>query len=282
VRPAARDAFWAFSVKHEGLVLTPYLDILGLVTVGVGNLIDPLSQALHLPFLHRGNGMPATKADITADWLKLKGQACGRYQADTRCGWTPDKVCLAHKGWVAAAQVTGLYLPEDSVRWLVDKKLAENVERLRDRYPAWDTFPADAQLAIAGMAWAMGPGYRFPMFDTAVNHGEWAIAAIESKMTERGNPGIIRRNVDHRHMLLNAHRVDKDGLDRDTVFWPALVEAPVTLREMPAAEDVGDFREQATVAAESFGARRAMLSDAMVRRSSEELALDLEKLGEGD
>jgi hypothetical protein len=67
--------------------------------------------------------------------------------------------------------------------------------------------------------------------------------------------------------------------------WEQLLasEAP-TQPQLPVAEPTGEMtvQEIADLAQATMASRRAMLSDAMVRRSSEELALDLEKLGEGE
>lgn len=234
MRPAARDAFWRFSVEHEGYVEHPYLDVVGLVTVGVGFLCDPLSLALPLPWVWRSNGRPATRAEVTVEWMRIKGMACGVYGPDARvCAWAgTGQTCLAHQGHRAAAKVATLRLTESSVRWLVDAKLTENVIALRKRWPEWDTFPADAQLALAGWAWAVGPHARWPMLDAAVRAQVWGIAAIEIRIRETGNPGVIARNVAQRQALLNAHRVVRDGLDPAQLYWPSLIDPPPTLRDV--------------------------------------------------
>src|SRR4029453_7562541 len=59
-----RDGFLAFSRPLEGRVPWMYLDIKGLVTTGVGNLIDPVGLASKLPFVHKGDGSPASEVDI--------------------------------------------------------------------------------------------------------------------------------------------------------------------------------------------------------------------------
>jgi GH24 family phage-related lysozyme (muramidase) len=47
---SAQAAWQTFITGHEGNVAHMYLDTKGLVTIGIGNLIDPISLALTLPF----------------------------------------------------------------------------------------------------------------------------------------------------------------------------------------------------------------------------------------
>src|ERR1035438_435384 len=68
-----QSSFPAFSTTFEGRITYMYLDILGLVTVGVGNLIDPVEAALALPFQFKNNpGSAATQDQIAQEWQTLK------------------------------------------------------------------------------------------------------------------------------------------------------------------------------------------------------------------
>ena len=51
MHPSVKSVFPSFSTKLEGRVPWMYCDVLGLVTIGIGNLIDPEEAALHLPFV---------------------------------------------------------------------------------------------------------------------------------------------------------------------------------------------------------------------------------------
>src|SRR5450432_1931709 len=74
---SVRQQFIAFSRPFEGRMPTMYLDTHAppLVTIGVGNLIDPLPEALSLPFLWKGThpARAATPQEITAEWTHIKG-----------------------------------------------------------------------------------------------------------------------------------------------------------------------------------------------------------------
>lgn len=63
--------FVAFSQPLEGLLTFMYTDSLGLVTTGLGNLIDPVSLALPLPW-RNPDGSLADQATVEAQWQAVK------------------------------------------------------------------------------------------------------------------------------------------------------------------------------------------------------------------
>src|SRR5215472_6467072 len=105
---ATQQSFPAFSTKFEGRIPFMYLDIKGLVTVGVGNLVDPVEVAQALPFRFKnkpGNptpGAPATPDQIASEWRRLKND--------------PE---LAQKGFRACEALTGLELGDESLGALI-------------------------------------------------------------------------------------------------------------------------------------------------------------------
>src|SRR5450759_616384 len=107
--------FRGFNEPFEGVVPWMYQDIKGLITVGVGNLIDPVAMATELPFRWKTKpglknaGMAATKADIEAEWKKIKGDPA-----------------LAHRGHLACEGITNLELGPDAIDALIDKRLQQN------------------------------------------------------------------------------------------------------------------------------------------------------------
>ena len=64
MKQSVRDAFVDFTAALEGVVPWMYLDVKGLVTVAIGNLIDPVAAALSLPFVRKGTTTRATKGEI--------------------------------------------------------------------------------------------------------------------------------------------------------------------------------------------------------------------------
>lgn len=189
MRDAVKRVLPIFMKRYEGEIPFMYLDIIGLVTVGIGNLIDPLSTALALPFVHRSSGAPASKEEIEAEWRLIKN--------------TPR---LKKEGAGAAGKLCRLKLRSEDIAALVARQ-AENNEKILKRYfPLFDKFPADAQLALHSMAWAMGAGFpkAWPRFSAAVLQQDWLAASENCKIREAGNPGVVPRNKANRQLFLSA------------------------------------------------------------------------------
>ncbi len=209
-----RDLFPSFSKEFEGRVPFMYLDIRGLVTVGVGNLIDPVSQALELPFVHEGTGAAASRAEIETEWQLLKGQ-----------------LQLAHQGHRACESITRLRLTEFAIDELVIARLHSNEVLLRKRFTEWDSWPADAQLGVLSMAWALGPGFpsKWPKFTAAVKTKDFDGAAAHCRMHEADSLGVKPRNDADQLLFANAAAVERQNLDRTELHYrnpmPSRVES---------------------------------------------------------
>ncbi len=201
---SVRGIFPEFSTQFEGRVEWMYLDVKGLVTIGVGNLIDPLSAALGLPFVHRVDGSPASRDEIGAEWTALK-----------------DNSSLAQKGHLACKPLTKLVLTDPAIDDLVRGRLDQNEVLLRQPFPDWDSWPADAQLGVLSMAWAMGAGFpaEWPKFTTACKARDWPGASANCHISEVGNPGVKPRNDADVLLFNNANDVAKGGLDASTLIY---------------------------------------------------------------
>ena len=201
-----------FSEPLEGRVHSMYLDIKGLVTTGVGNLIDSVAAAQRFPWRKDfGKGRLATPAEIAAAWRELK-----------------SRQDLAKLHWAYAAKLNDLRLTDEDIDALVTEKLFEFEAYLeRHHFPDWRDFPADAQLAICSMAWACGPGFPriFKNFARFASLQQWANAKACCTIREAGNPGVVPRNVANRFCFDNAARVVELDLDRDKLFWPGPAHA---------------------------------------------------------
>lgn len=211
MKPSVAAAFRDFSTKFEGYLPYMYLDIKGLVTTGMGNLIDPIGAALELPW-RRPDGSLATQSEIRAAWNLVK-----------------SRIDLAPKYGTAFAGLTTLRLDKTGIEQLIARKLRENEAYLRHRFPDYERWPADAQLGLHSMAWAMGPGFHFPDFDAAVNRPrpDFEAAARASHMDARGNPGLVPRNNANFQLFTNAARVLERGADAETLYWPGTLLAEV-------------------------------------------------------
>ncbi|HEY7336985.1 MAG TPA: hypothetical protein VH639_18980 [Bryobacteraceae bacterium] len=220
---SVQAGFLSFSEKFEGSVAFMYLDVKGLVTVGVGNLIDPVALAQALPFRFKNRpgiatpGAAATQDQIATEWQTLKSN--------------PD---LGRKGFRACDPVTELELSDDSIGSLILGRLGDNETFLKRQpwFKDFDAWPADAQLGLLSMAWAMGPAGPgdFPHFRAACQSQDFNTAAAECKMSEAGIGGsLIERNKANFALFSNAAAViageGQGKLQRATLYYPRVLTA---------------------------------------------------------
>jgi GH24 family phage-related lysozyme (muramidase) len=201
MREAVREAFVPFTIPLEGVVPFLYLDVKSYVTIAIGILCDPIETALDLPMVHPG-GEPATREEIAAEWRMIKSH--------------PELAAYGHR---AAAQYCRLHLTPEGVQQVVLAKLDVFDRELKKRFPEWEEWPADAQLATLSMAWACGAWFKFGNLEKACKAQDWDAAAASCKINEDGNPGIIPRNKLNVQLYRNAAWIDSRNLDRDTLMW---------------------------------------------------------------
>lgn len=202
MRPSVAEAFVAFSAPMEGVCTWLYLDVEGLVTTAIGVLVDPVSAAIHLPWV-RPDGSPASHSEIVSEWSKVKA----RQDMKLRGGG-------AYKG------VTTLRLTDEGVRQVTQTVLERMDRQLSARFPAYADWPADAQLATLSMAWACGAAFRFPRLEAALKARDFLTAAVECHITEEGNPGVKPRNRANTTLYRNASVVEGDHLDHERLWYP--------------------------------------------------------------
>jgi GH24 family phage-related lysozyme (muramidase) len=212
---SVRDAFYDFNLPFEGVINWPYLDIKGLVTIGLGNLIDPVKRVLdlELPFEYIDQpGSQATQDEIIDAWQTVK-----------------SKTSLKHKGYKAFEKLTNIRLTEDAIRSLVDTQLVANEQVLKKTFSNFDNWPADGQLGLLSMAWALGAGFasKWPKFRTACQNENWDTAAQECLISEVGNLGVKPRNNANQTLFSNAARVqewsDSFEYQPKVLYYPAVI-----------------------------------------------------------
>jgi GH24 family phage-related lysozyme (muramidase) len=217
---SVRDIWTDFNSPLEARLHFMYLDIKGLVTTGLGNLIDTTGPPPLRPptdservASHRlaqrmawrdGDGALVDDDAIAVEWDQIK-----------------ERLDQAHFGGGTFAQFATLFLDDDEIDRLVFDKLEEMESVLRNRTPFadFDDFPADAQLGLLSMSWGMGPAFQFPKFQAFVAEGDWFGAADECRF----NPdiGTIKtRNDRDQQLFRNAAAVVENGGDRDVLVWP--------------------------------------------------------------
>lgn len=222
IHASVKAAWPEHSKAFEGRVPGMYCDILGLITCGQGNLIDPISAAERLPWTLE-DGSKADLAQVRADWHLLKSGAAH----------------FSKLHWKYALAATKCRLTDAAVDALVEAKLEENAAFLQSHhFPAFASFPADAQLGILSMAWAVGPGFptKFGNFKAAVLAGSWEGAEACCKIREEGNPGVVPRNAANRLCFRNAHMSELSGADPTVLFWPATAPKAGTVEAQQALD----------------------------------------------
>jgi hypothetical protein len=191
-----------------------YLDTRGLVTTGIGNLIDPQRLARVYQWRRNSDDQPATPAQVGAEWDQIKG----RQQHRSRGGFY-------------FRQFTTLHLPETELERVFRDKAQQFDKQLLRIFPDWDSYPADAQLAMLCHAWALGTGRLrsgWPRYTAACRRRDWATAR-QQFVWQRMSP---RRRQGMEQMFANAANLEEANgqgfrYDLTRVYYPTII-TPVT------------------------------------------------------
>jgi GH24 family phage-related lysozyme (muramidase) len=170
----------------EGSIPHMYLDTVGKVTVGVGNMLPNVAAAQSLPFVVRATLKRATKDEIKTDFdnvsKQMRGQIASRYKASTK-----------------------LDLPENDINTLLDARIATFKSELKLKFPDFDSYPITVQFALTDMAFNLGTNgvvTKFPTFTKAIKARDWAEAAKQSHRPQVNS----HRNKTVKDWLEAAHK----------------------------------------------------------------------------
>lgn len=211
-----------------------YLDVRGLVSTGVGNLIDTTKGAV-APTSAERVASHALANEYT--WTVAAGGAASPDEVATAWDTVKARLELAKVGHLAFKELTTVHLDDAEIDRVVLMKLDDFAESLKRRpeFGDFDDWPADAQLGTLSMAWGMGPRFRFPKFQAAAAARDWNGAATECHFTP--NIGtIVKRNELDAEAFRNAARVESEGLDPETLLLPI---------GSPAQQDAPSAQQQA-------------------------------------
>ena len=191
--------FIPWTSQFEGHTTFMYLDVRGLVTCGFGNLIDPfISPTLDW---RDKSGLPVPHQAVVDEWSRVKAMT--------------DKAPL---GGGVFRWYTNLRATEASIEALCDEQLSSNYTTLKTKWlPDLDSWPASAQLALMGWAWANGPNAfhngQWPHFLEACKAKDWEGCARECQNSTIGNPGVGPRNVAQHNLFTYCLTLDETNLD---------------------------------------------------------------------
>ena len=169
---------------HEGVVSHMYLDVVGLVTIGVGFMLPNPAAAIALGLIRRDTGAPAAGAEKAQDWESVHEQE-------------KAKVASTYK------KFTKLDLPDSEINKELANRLMDFTRNLRARFPKFDQFPDKAQIGLLDMIYSLGPQglfHAFPKFCAAVDAQDWETCALEG---DRRNVSAAR-NADLKQLFLDA------------------------------------------------------------------------------
>lgn len=224
IHQSVRDVWVRFNEPIESVVPHMYLDVLELVTTGMGNLIRTVESALALPW-RRADGSLASAAEVRAQHAALRAHG-GLARRHYRYASDYLETRFGH----------ALTLDDDAISELCVHKLQSNVEWIAERhFPELGEWPADAQLACLSMAWAMGPDWprKFPTCKGLLIGRNFRAAGTIAgprapcDISSTGNPGVIPRN-----QLNRAHYIEAStDLARQ---FPSVLHGPCTLGALRA------------------------------------------------
>jgi hypothetical protein len=171
----------------------------------------------------------ATEAEIKAEWQRLLS------------------LDITGSGFAYKRYAT-LWLEQSVVDFLLFGKMDANWNSLTSDFPEADLWPADAQLAIQGMAWWMGPNFweRWPRLTMYLNGQNFYGAAANAISVEHAD-----RDYDHQHLFTNAGAVAALSLNRGVLWLDGTPKVTIgttnflTLSQLDASElkaaDVNSF-----------------------------------------
>lgn len=215
---SVHDAFIRFTAQLEGATTWMYQDINGQVTTGYGNLIDTVEDAQVLKWYHK-SGLEASPWEVSAQWHNVKAIK-GKTNAPVNFWRDHSNINLAVDELNAFAY-TVLLRFEQALKVLPEFRL-------------YETWPADAQLGVLSMAWAMGPDKfkQFVKFRLALDSMDWVRAAAECKMDDTHNPGLVNRNKANYQLFMNAAAMDRLGSNVTVLQYPKTIVGATNLEKL--------------------------------------------------
>lgn len=218
---STQNAFLRFTAELEGTCLWMYLDVEGLVTTGIGNLINAPDAAIKFNNWYHRNGTPATDQEVINEWNVVK--ALQSHSNDDELFWKDRAVLMMNP-------------TETDKKVLAMAKQVETYVMLRPQMHSYCNWPADAQMAVLSMEWAMGDGHMssYHKFLACANRNDFTGMADECYMDDTHNPGLIKRNLYNKALFENAARVINLGIDPSLYFGPTgPVVKPISMPPVP-------------------------------------------------
>ena len=147
----------------EGCIQHMYLDTVGKVTVGVGNMLPNAAAATQLPFIHADDLTEASDEEIRTEFDLVSTQTAG---------------LLASK----YKSFTKLMLSEPAIDDLLDERIDGFESQLKIDFPNYESCPEPARLGMLDMAFNLGNAglvNKFPSFTRAARQENWSECELQ-------------------------------------------------------------------------------------------------------
>jgi hypothetical protein len=257
MRASVANSFIQHSLTHEGWVRWPYLDRLGYVTVGLGNLLEDTATGQPLPDL------------FAQPWKHLDGSRAS--QAEVLAGFNAVKARQDLKGIgggnAAFEQLTDLRLSDEDIGNFVKAKLAQFEISLRNQFPFYENWPADGQWALLSSSWAKGPDFTgWPHLRVALNAPtpDFETASREIHISN----ATPERNEMNRQLMVNAAAVQAGGGDFDRLYFPGTFQNPASTLTEPSTLLASSQPGSSSSTASSSLARLSLSTNAKITLAS--------------
>jgi peptidoglycan hydrolase-like protein with peptidoglycan-binding domain len=214
-RASVVNSFISWSGPLEGKLLSYlYTDIDGWVTTGTGNMIDAAAPGQKKGVnCGKGTSTPCGQATPTAKARSMPWTG-GSIDAD----WAAIKAAWPKVSSTGCAAITTCRLSQSYLTQLAMDQLKANEAAILRLVPNFAQIPADSQLALHSMMWAMGSGAlaTFKSLLNAVNSEDFATAAAQCHMQ---GDGIDMRNLANKLLFTNAAAIKTAGLPFDHLYY---------------------------------------------------------------
>ena len=231
--PIVKQRFMWFTEQFEGAIRYMFLDIEGRVGTAYGIDLDADASGRQPLAVARSQGLPKARALV---W-RVRGTSdiASTPQIDAEWDLIKSKPSGKNYGFGYYKQFTTLELSEGSMKKRVEELLDRNEQALkRDAaFRDLDSWPADAQLAVMGLAWngvghltgnGRGTLANPAAFRDACQRKDFTAAA---ELCQMQASYLARRSQAQKDLLLNAATVvAEEGqgyYQKQELYWPTLL-----------------------------------------------------------
>ena len=208
---SAKERFVEYLREFEGFANWMYLDSRGLVSTGIGILLDPYETycrrlCKNVSWYDKDPRQKASDAELQKEFELVKSKN-GPAGAPV---WTKDPA-TNFASYRTFEPITRYRLNEADVVKEVLNITAIKESSCRQYFgPAYDTYPADVQVVLTQMAYGGGLAARKDDLKPLLAARDWLAARQYTYLTnpKQGKDGYKKYNACFERLMLNAHIVE--------------------------------------------------------------------------